>query len=761
VIRHRPAGSGHPYAASEDQRVPVVPLVGEAVELRVRVGAGVRDVSCDWDDGTSTRTLPMTSPYVQGAAGPQDGGHLAAAQARATAAAAGTRVTTSPALDGPGTHRYRFVGTRSDGRTERTRWYEVRAASWLPVPDDELAAVLTVHGQAPAGVVPGSLERLVEGRPGDDPAARTHRVRFALDLVDGEHVVGLGERYDAVDQRGRRLDAVVFEQYKAQGAHGRTYLPMPFAHVVGPRGWGLHVRTSRRTWFDVGATHPDRLVVEVATGTDGHVDLRLYDGGPRRVLDAFLAEVGRPEVLPSWVLRLWGSGNEWNTQARVEAEVARHRAEDVPLGTVVIEAWSDESTFTRFRDSTAAEQPEPHRLADFDFPPDGAWPDPKGMVDKLHADDVKVVLWQIPLLKTRPHPRGQQAVEVAEAKRLGHLVRESDGRPYRNRGWWFPLALMPDLADADARRWWTDRRRWLVADLDVDGFKTDGGEHAWGDELRHGRGEAEVRGDEGNNLFGVHYARAYGDLLRSVGKAPVTFSRAGFTGSQAHGLFWAGDEDSTWDGFRSAVRAGITAGACGILYWGWDLAGFSGDVPDAELYVRAAAASAFVPVFQYHSEFNHHRLPLRDRTPWNVAERTGDPRALTLFRRFTHCRERLLPYLQEQVVDSVRLGLPLMRGLFLDEAVDVSVPGPWEHPGQWLLGSDLLVSAVTGPGATTWATWLPPGRWVDAWTGETVDAGGRGGAGLVHERRTPWHELPVYVREPRWAELRHAFTDLP
>lgn len=32
------------------------------------------------------------------------------------------------------------------------------------------------------------------------------RVRFALLLAPGEHVVGLGERFDAVDQRGRRPD---------------------------------------------------------------------------------------------------------------------------------------------------------------------------------------------------------------------------------------------------------------------------------------------------------------------------------------------------------------------------------------------------------------------------------------------------------------------------------------------------------------------------------------------------------------------------
>jgi len=51
---------------------------------------------------------------------------------------------------------------------------------------------------------------------------------------------------------------------------------------------------------------------------------------------------------------------------------------------------------------------------------------------------------------------------------------------------------------------------------------------------------------------------------------------------------------------------------------------------------------------QYHSEFNHHREPSNDRTPWNVAERTGDPAGLTLFRRFARLCEELVPYLVEQ-----------------------------------------------------------------------------------------------------------------
>ena len=73
------------------------------------------------------------------------------------------------------------------------------------------------------------------------------------------------------------------------------------------------------------------------------------------------------------------------------------------------------------------------------------------------------------------------------------------------------------------------QKTYLVEEVGIDGFKTDGGEHAWGRDLRYLDGR---HGDEVNGLFPVHYAKAYGDLLESAGKAPVTFSRAGFTGSR-------------------------------------------------------------------------------------------------------------------------------------------------------------------------------------------------------------------------------------
>ncbi|MFT4028273.1 MAG: glycoside hydrolase family 31 protein [Protaetiibacter sp.] len=717
-----------------DQRWPVDPVAGETLSLGVRTSPGVGRPCLELErDGVGQKPVRLDRVPTTTRGRVVDGGHLAQAAARLARSAGGWR-TELTGLRAGERLRYRFTAPG-----QATRWFETVVAGWV-----DGAPHLAQAG--PGRVVPGSVSRLVAGDA-------TLRIRFALPLNPGERVTGFGERYDALDQRGTRLDSVVFEQYKNQGAERKTYLPMPFAHVVGGAGWGFHVRTSRRVWFDVGASAPDRLWVEAETEPGGALELAVYDGEPRAVLRAFLDEAGRARELPDWVFRLWASGNEWNTQAEVMRQLDAHREHDIPVGSLVIEAWSDESTFTTWRDAHAsvADGAEPRRLADFAFPPDGAWPDPKGMVDELHRRGVRVHLWQIPLIKLRPHPIGQAKADADAAIRDGVLIREEapDGtlRPYRNRGWWFPLALMPDLSDERAARWWTDKRRYLVDEVGIDGFKTDGGEHAWGRELVYLDGR---RGDEKNNTFPVHYARAYGELLRSCGKAPVTFSRAGFTGSQAHGAFWAGDENSTWEAFRFSLLAGLNAASCGIVYWGWDLAGFSGEVPTAELYLRSAAAAAFVPIMQYHSEFNHHRLPSRDRTPWNIAERTGDARVIPVFRRFTQLRERLVPYLAAEARRAIAAGEPLMRPLYFDAP---GAPEAFAHPFAWMLGDELLVAPVVEEGAAGVRAWLPDGDWVDAFTGT------RHGGGLV-ERETPLDETPVWIRASAAPRLAPLFSPL-
>jgi 1,3-alpha-isomaltosidase len=714
-VQHRPLGAGHPYRIDPDQRHPVVPVVGEPLELRVLATAAVDAVSVDVEPPGASHALVAVDPDDLYPPAETAEGHLAAASG-ARPDLGGRRLwrvvvdRLAAVTEGPLRYRFRWRSHWTGGTTE---WFEVWPAHWSPHGGE---LVLT----DPQRLVDGSVHWLVTER---GPVG----VRFALGLERDEHVCGFGERFDHVDQRGRTLDTVVFEQYKQQGS--RTYLPSPFAIVAGGDGWGFHVRTSRRCWFDVGAETPDRLVVEVALShvepePTPRLDVAIYRGDPAAVLAAHLDDVGRPVLPPAWVFRPWMSGNEWNTQQRVLAEVERSIELGIPVGVVVIEAWSDESTFAAFDDDR--------------------FPDPTSMVERLHELGVKVLLWQIPLVPTDRN--GPAAVDAATMVERGYCVRESDGSPYRNRGWWFPNALLVDWTNPEAADWWLAKRRYLLDDIGVDGFKTDGGEHAWGDELRYHDGS---RGDSSNNRYPLWYAQQYRRLLVERGVDGVTFSRAGFTGAGLAPCHWAGDESSTWEAFRASIVAGLTAGISGVPFWGWDLAGFSGEIPSVELYVRAAAMAALCPIMQYHSEFNHHRQPCIDRTPWNIAERHGDDRAITLYRRFATLRERLHPLLARWAEESVTTGVPMMRPLWFDDPTDAS---SWAAHYQYRFGPDLVVAPVCWPDRDELRVCLPPGDWVDVWTGER-----HGGSAWVR-RETPLDVIPVYCRAGNADVLRPAFV---
>jgi len=172
-------------------------------------------------------------------------------------------------------------------------------------------------------------------------------------------------------------------------------------------------------------------------------------------------------------------------------------------------------------------------------------------------------------------------------------------------------------------------------------------------------------------------------------------------------------------------------------------------VPTAELYVRSLAAAAFVPIMQYHSEFNHHRSPSRDRTPWNIAEQSGDERVLEMSRSIVQLRERLVPYLTTESEWAVGHGTNVMRPLFFDWPDDERL---WNQPLQWMLGRDILVSPVTTEAALDHTATLPRGEWIYAFTGERVEGGD------VDTRTVPWDQVPVYVRAEAWERLAETFA---
>jgi Alpha-glucosidases, family 31 of glycosyl hydrolases len=198
----------------------------------------------------------------------------------------------------------------------------------------------------------------------------------------------------------------------------------------------------------------------------------------------------------------------------------------------------------------------------------------------------------------------------------------------------------------------------------------------------------------------------------------MTFSRSGFEGSQAHPAHWAGDERSTFEAFRASVRAGINAGLSGLPFWGWDFAGFSGDVPSAELYLRAASMAALCPIMQYHAESRGEEC--RDRTPWNIASRCGDPSVIDYYRDLARLRMNLIPYLWAEAERGSRTGAPMMRALFAE------YPGEaWlgQVDDEYLLGPSILVAPIVHEGASSREVALPPGGWTPLLGGGRIEGG--------------------------------------
>ncbi|MBA2667927.1 MAG: hypothetical protein H0U69_12940, partial [Trueperaceae bacterium] len=394
-------------------------------------------------------------------------------------------------------------------------------------------------------------------------AGEIDTIETSFTVGPSEWLYGLGERFLDANRRGRVWDVRVYEEYKEQGA--RTYLPVPF--LVSNESYGLWLAVDEPSHFDLTS---ERCSVVTRRLPSAAVSLPLHvivGERPYDVTRAFVALTGEIAVPPPWAFEPWMSANTWNDQATAIEAVRRTVAEDVPAGVIVIEAWSDESTFYIFNDAEYSPRPGDEALRADDFRFGGRWPDPKAFVDECHAVGVRVLLWQIPVHKLLDAPHAQHDLDEQVMIDRGYCILNDDGTPYRNAGWWFTDSLVLDVTNPAARAWWFAKRRYLFDDLHIDGMKTDGGEHLWG---RHLRAFDGSRGSTLVNTYALRYAEAYHHFVQEATQGDgIIFSRAGYTGAQRFPAHWAGDEDSTWNAYRASVRAGLSAGVSGISMWSW------------------------------------------------------------------------------------------------------------------------------------------------------------------------------------------------
>ncbi|GAA0178844.1 glycoside hydrolase family 31 protein [Clostridium sediminicola] len=557
----------------------------------------------------------------------------------------------------------------------------------------------------------------------------TKFININMQSYDEEKFYGFGERYNNLNQKGNSPDVYVYNQYKEQGL--KTYIPIPF--YISSNNYGLFVETSNYVKFDMGETNEDVSIM----GEVQSLKIHVMAGEIGEVIEKYTDITGKPKLLPKWAFGPWMSSNNWDSQKEVLKQLDLTLKHNIPSTVLVIEAWSDEVTYYAFNDAKYKEKPseEAYSYDDYEFPEWGRWPNPKEMVERLHNEGLKCILWQIPILKQMGSINHiQKELDESYAIQNDFVIKNPDDTPYRMPEGWFKDSLLLDFSNEEGVNWWFNKRRYLVDDIKVDGFKTDGGEFLFGQGLKawDGRTGEQLRNDYPND-----YISAYYNFINEANpEGGITFSRAGFTGAQNFPAHWAGDERSNFEAFERSLYAGLSSGISGIPFWGWDLAGFSGDIPTAELFIRATEMATFCPIMQYHAEskaeFN------QDRTPWNIAERTGDIRALDYYRYYANLRMNLIPYIYNEAMKCSETGVPLMRAMIIDYYEDDKT-----HllDTQYMFGESLLVAPIIKEGDTRREIYFPEGKWYNFFSNEVF----YGGKNI--EVIAGLKDIPVYIKD--------------
>lgn len=541
---------------------------------------------------------------------------------------------------------------------------------------------------------------------------------------------GMGEKFDFLNQKGQTVVNQVVEKFCNQGSF--SYCVTPF--FMTDTGFGIYVETREKTVF----SFQEKIRCEIPESAAVYV----FTGSMQEILSDYIDLFGRPKLPPAYAFGIWISANRWNSEQDVEEQLACLKKYRFPASVLVLEAWSDEATFYIWNGAQYEAKPGRAAYGDFDFTKSQYWHDPKGMIDKLHEEGIRLVLWQIPVWKKQgeeEEPSAQLALDRAYAVQNGLCVMKQDGTPYEiPEGNWFAGSVIPDFTKEETRKFWFQKRQYLL-EMGVDGFKTDGGEFIYQEDLLFGDG---TTGREGKNQYCQDYLDAYTAFIREDG---VLFSRAGYAGAHRTPIHWAGDHQSTNEEFRSILTAGLSAAMSGMAFWSFDIGGFAGALPDPDLYLRATQMACFSPIMQWHSEpeggqFRELMPGLsgnNERSPWNLADVYGQPEWMDEIRYWHELRMEILPYLYETAREAVEHNKPMMRPLIYSFQEDAEC---LQVEDEYMLGRKLLIAPLLEQGQKTREVYFPEGKWYGFFTGQKYEGGNR-------QQSHPEEKFPVYIRE--------------
>lgn len=468
--------------------------------------------------------------------------------------------------------------------------------------------------------------------------------------------------------------------------------------------------------------HSLTMTSDTAKGIDYYV---VAGGSADGVIANYRALTGKASMLPKWAWGFWQSRQRYSTQEELLGVVREYRKRQIPLDNIVQDwfYWPEDQWGSH----------------DFDK---ARYPDPKGMVDEVHALNARVMISVWPKF----YPNTEHAKEL-DAK--GWLYRGN--LELGNKDWVGPGYLNTDY-DAyspGARDLYFKQMKGKLVDLGFDAWWMDATEPDIHSNLSIEE-RIKTMGPTAIgpaaplfNSYPLVHAQGLAENLRKAqpDQRPFILTRSGFGGIQrASAALWSGDVAARWDDLRDQISAGVNLGLAGMPYWTHDIGGFA--VEDRytnadpahlaewrELNLRWFQFGTFSPLFRSHGE-----TPKRE-----IYEIAAQDKAMyDAMVGYTRLRYRLLPYIYTLGAQAAHNDSTIMRGLVMDFPQDARAR---KIDDQYLFGPALLVAPVTQFGARSRQVYLPAGSgWFDLADGRYYAGGATITAAAPRER------MPLFAR---------------
>ncbi len=503
---------------------------------------------------------------------------------------------------------------------------------------------------------------------GPDPG---FRARF--ELPAGERFFGLGDQTrDRIEHRGTKGDLWI--------RNVEEYIPIPF--VLSSRGYGLLMNTTRRVWYDLGATSDDWFGFECENEV---LDLYvIYGPSPAEIIERYTRVTGRPFLPPKWGFGLWFICRTQADAYEFLGDCRNFRDREIPCDAIGLEPGWMETNY----DATVDKCWHPDR-----FPVPGYARTGDTFFAAAQRMGFKPGLWLC----------NDYDLSYEEERHVDDEVREADAARDEDQEFFAEGHEQDEHLSAGQRRLdritrpeepWFEHLKEFVFE-GAHWFKQDGAyqclEHPdrlWGNGMTD---------DQMHNLYPLLYSkqmylgfRETDERDSAVPERTFPFTPDGWAGVQRWTGTWTGDTGGGEEPLVACLNLSMSGHGLNTV----DMMSYRAD---------GIHFGCLLPWAQLNS-WNYFRHP------WLQGEEMEE-----VFRQYVQFRYRLIPYLYSMAWKAHRTGMPIMRPM----------PLLWPHEQeadeclhQFMLGDSLLVGCFTDE------VWLPEGLWYNVWTGDPVDGGG-------------------------------------